>query len=115
MNCTDTADKFSWNAVSSHYTAAHRRPIDTTDDAELAKIVKSCVGTKMMKKYEDLAVSIAVTAVRTVAQELHGRKEIDIKRYAKVEKVPGGELTESRVIQGVMLNKDVTHSSMRRR
>lgn len=42
-------------------------------------------------------------------------KEIDIKRYAKVEKVPGGEPSESRVLRGVMFNKDVTHPRMRRR
>lgn len=54
----------------------------------------------------------------------HGNPEIDLKRYVRVEKVgelagsvvqiPGGELSESRVLKGVMLNKDVTHSSMRR-
>ena len=32
-----------------------------------------------------------------------------------MEKIPGGELSESRVIRGVMLNKDVTHASMRRK
>ena len=42
-------------------------------------------------------------------------KEVDLKRYVRVEKIPGGELSESRVIRGVMLNKDVTHASMRRR
>ena len=29
--------------------------------------------------------------------------------------IPGGELADSRVLRGVMLNKDVTHASMRRR
>lgn len=43
------------------------------------------------------------------------RKEIDIKRYAKVEKIPGGEINDCRVISGVMFNKDVTHGQMRRR
>lgn len=38
-----------------------------------------------------------------------------MKRYAKIEKIPGGLLNESRVIQGVMLNKDITHASMRRK
>ena len=42
-------------------------------------------------------------------------KEIDLKRFVRVEKIPGGELNESRVVRGVMLNKDVTHASMRRR
>ena len=34
---------------------------------------------------------------------------VEIRRYAKVEKLPGGMLDESRVINGVMLNKDITH------
>ncbi len=44
-----------------------------------------------------------------------GKKEVDIKRYARVEKIPGGEIEDSRVLDGVMLNKDITHPKMRRR
>ncbi|CAD6891221.1 unnamed protein product [Tilletia controversa] len=40
---------------------------------------------------------------------------VDIKRYARVEKVAGGEIEASRVLDGVMLAKDVTHPKMRRR
>jgi hypothetical protein len=36
---------------------------------------------------------MAIDAVQTVLIEEDGRKEIDIKRYAKVEKIPGGEFT----------------------
>ena len=36
-------------------------------------------------------------------------KEVDIKRYAKVEKVPGGEPADLECLRGVMFNKDVTH------
>lgn len=50
-----------------------------------------------------------------VSREVDGKKEIDIKKYAKVEKVPGGELEHSRVLKGVMINKDVTHPKMRRK
>ena len=42
------------------------------------------------------------------------RKEIDIKRFAKVEKIPGGAIEDSCVIDGVMINKDVLHQKMRR-
>ena len=35
----------------------------------------------------DLACTIALDATATVALEENGRREIDIKRYAKVEKV----------------------------
>merc|ERR1719171_2574931 len=44
-----------------------------------------------------------------------GRKEIDIKRYAKVEKIPGGDMEDCRVLKGVMMNKDVVHPKMKRR
>ena len=40
----------------------------------------------------------------------NGRKEIDVKKYAKVEKVPGGTIEECRVLKGVMFNKDVVVS-----
>jgi len=45
----------------------------------------------------------------------NNRKEIDIKRYAKVEKIPGGRIEDSYVLKGIMLNKDVTHVKMRRK
>merc|ERR1719369_1751427 len=41
--------------------------------------------------------------------------EIDTKRYAKIEKIPGGTIEESKVLNGVMFNKDVTHPKMKRR
>lgn len=53
-------------------------------------------------------------AVKMVTVEENGRKEIDIKRYARVEKVPGGSIEDSHVLRGVMLNKDVVHAKMRR-
>ena len=58
---------------------------------------------------------LALQAVRTVSQDINGIKTVDIKRYARVEKIPGGEIEESKVLKGVMLNKDITHPNMRRR
>jgi len=68
-----------------------------------------------VSRWGDLMCNLALDAVQTVTLEQNGRKEVDIKRYAKVEKIPGGEIEESCVLRGVMLNKDVTHPKMRRR
>merc|ERR1711872_23757 len=51
----------------------------------------------------------------TVTMENGGKREIDIKRYAKVEKIPGGTIEDSQVLRGVMFNKDVVHPKMKRR
>jgi T-complex protein 1 subunit gamma len=89
--------------------------LDKKDRAKMAEVVKACVGTKFIGRWSDLAVNIALDAVTTVASEEGGRTEIDIKKYAKVEKIPGGSIDDSCVLRGVMLNKDVTHPKMKRR
>jgi T-complex protein 1 subunit gamma len=91
-------------------------PIDTSNDAEMLALIKTSIDTKFAHRWSDLMCRLALQAVRTVAQdEGGGRKTVDIKRYARVEKVPGGEIEQCRVLSGVMLNKDVTHPHMRRR
>lgn len=89
--------------------------VDGNKREELLKVVRSCIGTKFVSRWGDLMCGLALDAVQTVVLEEDGKKEIDIKRYAKVEKIPGGELEDSRVLKGVMVNKDVTHPKMRRR
>jgi len=89
-------------------------PLSLDDEPKLIEVIKSCVGTKFIGRWSDLACSIALNAVKTVSIRDEGRTEIDIKRYAKVEKVPGGTIEDSQVLNGIMLNKDVTHPKMRR-
>lgn len=90
-------------------------PIDINNPDEMIRIIKSCIGTKFISKWSDLACKIALEAVSCVAMEENGRKEIDIKRYARIEKIPGGSMEESEVLKGVMINKDIVHPRMRRR
>lgn len=90
-------------------------PIDTSDDKAMLALIKTSVGTKFVVRWSDLMCNLALQAVRTVMKDDDGIKTVDIKRYARVEKVPGGEIEQSRVLDGVMLNKDVTHPAMRRR
>merc|ERR1711963_1183546 len=89
--------------------------IDLDDAVAVRKIIQSCVGTKFIAKWSDLACDIAMDAVKTVTMTAGDKKEIDIKRYAKVEKIPGGTIEDSAVLKGVMFNKDVTHPKMKRK
>lgn len=112
--------------------------VDVTKREELLNIVKSCLSTKFVSRWMDLMCNLALDSVSTVVTQDGNRKEIDIKRYVKIEKVhslpvlrnyparvsdadvrshqlPGGELEDSYVLKGVLLNKDVLHSKMRRR
>ncbi|WWC85727.1 T-complex protein 1 subunit gamma [Kwoniella dendrophila CBS 6074] len=116
-------------------------PVDISSEKEMMALIKTSIGTKFSSRWSDLMCSLALQAVRTVAVtaeaenglvggssassddkmgEASGNaslniKTVDIKRYARVEKVPGGEIEDSRVLSGVMINKDVTHPKMRRK
>ncbi|KAI4858674.1 T-complex protein 1 [Hypoxylon rubiginosum] len=91
-------------------------PIDVNDDKAMFGLISSSIGTKFVSRWSDLMCGLALNAVRTVSWEAgNGKQEVDIKRYARIEKVPGGEIEDSKVLDGVMLNKDITHPKMRRK
>ncbi|GFZ03730.1 TCP-1/cpn60 chaperonin family protein [Actinidia rufa] len=107
-------------------------------------LVKSCIGTKFTSQFGDLIASgsmtralevvawlggvaeggrwqrrpedLAIDATTTVGVDLgQGLREVDIKKYIKVEKVPGGQLEDSKVLKGVMFSKDVVAPGKMRR
>lgn len=92
-------------------------PVDTNNDEQMNGLISSSIGTKFVSRWSDMMCKLALTAVRTVSKVAGGGNalEVDIKRYARVEKVPGGEIEDSTVLDGVMVNKDITHPKMRRR
>jgi len=92
--------------------------VDLNDIVQVTNIVKSCIGTKFTHRHSELMCKLAIDAVKTIsasAEEGMTSKDIDIKRFARIEKIPGGSFDESRVLSGVVLNKDILHPKMRRR
>uniref|UniRef100_A0A8C2CTK1 T-complex protein 1 subunit gamma n=1 Tax=Cyprinus carpio TaxID=7962 RepID=A0A8C2CTK1_CYPCA len=61
-------------------------PVDVNNRDMMLKIINSAINTKALSRWSTMACNIALDAVRTVELEENGRKEIDIKKYAKVEK-----------------------------
>lgn len=89
--------------------------VDVNDNNNLLKAIDSCLSTKFVSRYNNIISKLALEAVLCVRMDNGmGKKEMDIKRFAKVEKIPGGEITDSYVLKGVMINKDITHPKMRR-
>ena len=91
------------------------RVVDTNNTDELRELVKAAIGTKFSGRWGAMMVDMAIDAVRKVVVQRGDYTEVDVKRYVRVEKIPGGELGDCKVLDGVMFNKDVTHAKMRRR
>ena len=98
-----------------NYADSIATPVNIDNEEEINDIIKSCLATKFASKWDNLISDLALKAVKIVYNKESKVFDCDIKKYAKVEKIPGGELSECVVLDGVVLNKDVIHPQMRRR
>lgn len=92
-------------------------PLDMNSscDDDLKKALNSCIGTKFASRWGTLVTDLALKAVKIIHEGCPANKlALDIKRYAKVEKIPGGAIEDCIVMEGVMVNKDIIHPKMRR-
>jgi T-complex protein 1 subunit gamma len=76
----------------------------------------ACIGTKFAHRWGTLIVDMAVQAVEVVMRGDPNVNKLaaELKKFARIEKIPGGALEDSGVLNGCMINKDVTHAGMRR-
>ena len=69
--------------------------IDTKDRQTMLKVIDNCLNTKFSERWSNLLCTMALDAVEIVARQLtRGATDIDIKRYARVEKIPGGAVED---------------------
>lgn len=62
-------------------------PVDVSSPEAVKKVVKATVDTKFIPASNDLVCDIAYKAVKIIAVEKDQKCTIDIKRYARIEKV----------------------------
>lgn len=88
--------------------------VDPLDKAILKKVATVSVATKMLAEYKDEVGDLAVKAILQVAEKEAKGYRVDIDDV-KVEKKPGESLSETKLIQGVLLDKEVVHPGMPKR
>jgi thermosome len=88
--------------------------VSAKDEAMLKKIAKVSIASKLLAEHRDYIGGLAVKAVLQVAEKSGTQSVVDIDDI-KVEKKPGGALTDTILIQGILLDKEVVHPGMPRR
>jgi archaeal chaperonin len=88
--------------------------IDPQDKPWLIKIARTSMQTKLVAKEAQFLADMIVDAVLAVAEKTDKGFRVDIDNV-KVEKKPGGSLGETKMIQGIVLDKEVVHSGMPKR
>jgi len=81
------------------------------DKEILQKIASTAMFTKLVSSHADFLAGIAVDAILQVAEQKDSGWKVDLD-MVKVEKKPGGSLTETTLINGLVIDKEVVHSDM---
>ncbi|MCB2171842.1 TCP-1/cpn60 chaperonin family protein [archaeon] len=85
--------------------------VDPKDKEVLKKVSMTTMASKLINQHSEYLSGIAVEAVLQVAEESNGGYEVDLDNI-KIEKKPGASMTETRLVQGLIIDKEVVHDGM---
>jgi chaperonin GroEL (HSP60 family) len=72
------------------------------------------MASKLIAEHREYLAELAVKAIFEVAEKENGKYKVDVDDV-KVEKKPGESLRDTKLIQGIVLDKEVVHSGMPKR
>src|ERR671923_161914 len=88
--------------------------INASDKEQLIKIAKTSMQTKLVSRESDELAQIVVNAILQVSEKTDSGYRIDIDDI-KVDKKAGGSLRDTKLIKGIVLDKEVVHGGMPKR
>jgi len=89
-------------------------PTESNMEEYLKKAAMTSMASKLVSEHREHLAELAVKAILEVAEKEDGKYKADVDDV-KVEKKPGESLTETKLIQGIVLDKDIVHSGMPKR
>jgi thermosome len=88
--------------------------VDPADRQMLGKIARTSMASKLVSVNSEPLSKIVVDAVIAVAEKVDGHYKVDIDNI-KIEKKAGGSIEDTKLIQGIVLDKEVVHGAMPKR
>jgi thermosome len=89
-------------------------PVKPAGKEFLKKVAATSMASKLVAEKKEQLAAIAVEAVLSVARKVGEDYLVDLDDIT-IEKKPGESLTETRLIEGLVLDKEVVHSGMPKR
>lgn len=84
--------------------------LNKNDFLEFKKTITSSISTKLVGRFSRIICEISLKTLDI----LNSMGSTDLKKFVKLEKICGGSIKESKVLNGIMINKDVSHPKMKR-
>jgi thermosome len=90
------------------------KAVSIQDEDTLRKIANTAITGKSAERASELLTNIAVKAVIRIAERTPKGVTIDVDNI-KIEKKHGGSMSDTELIEGIVLDKEVVHSAMPKR
>ena len=88
--------------------------IDGGDKSQLVRIARTSMQTKLVSKESNELAETVVNAAIQVSEKFDSKYKVDIEDV-KVEKKAGGSLRDTKLVKGIVLDKEVVHGGMPKR
>ncbi len=88
--------------------------VSIEDEKTLKKIANTAMTGKSAERASEKLTDISVKAVKRIAEVKEGKAIIDTDNV-KIEKKQGGSMSDTELIDGIVLDKEVVHSGMPKR
>jgi thermosome len=88
--------------------------VDLNSQDYLKKVAITSMASKLVAEHKEYLADLAVKAILAVAEKDGEKYKVDVDDV-KVEKKPGESVRDTKLIQGIVLDKDVAHSGMPKR
>ena len=88
--------------------------VDPLDKEYLKKVAMTSMASKLVSGYRDYLADLVVDAVLQIVEEKDGEYEVDLD-YVKMEKKHGESVTDTQLIKGLVIDKEVVHPGMPKR
>jgi len=85
--------------------------VDPTDKDVLASIAKTSMESKLVSEDSPLLAKISAEAILQVAEKSDETYKVDMDNI-KVEKKAGGSISDTRLINGIVIDKEIVHGGM---
>ncbi|RLJ07648.1 MAG: thermosome subunit [Candidatus Aenigmatarchaeota archaeon] len=86
-------------------------PITLKDEERLIQIAETAMTGKSAEKASKELAQLAVQAIKKVAEEKNGKTIVDTDNI-KIEKKEGGSMSDTQLIDGILIDKEGVHAGM---
>jgi thermosome len=89
-------------------------PIGLQDEELLKLIAKTSMHAKVVSAARDYLAELAVKAIKQIVEERNGKLVADVDQVQLIKK-QGGSVVDTKLIQGIIVDKEVVHTGMPKR